>query len=52
MVGSGQFWAQIVLPEQGAYRTRGRLLIFNGRIHGHPALLAHIFTSHPFPPPS
>jgi hypothetical protein len=49
IVGSGQFWARIVLPEQGAYRTRGRLLIFNGRHHGHPALLAHIFTDDPFP---
>jgi hypothetical protein len=48
VIGSGQFWARIVLPEQGAYRTQGRLLIFNGREGGHPALLAHIYTSHPF----
>lgn len=31
LVGSGQFWAHIVLPEQGAYPTQGRLLVFNGR---------------------
>jgi len=31
LIGSGQFWANIVLPDQGAYRTQGRLLIFNGR---------------------
>jgi hypothetical protein len=48
LIGSGQFWANIVLPDQGAYRTQGRLLIFNGRQHGKPALLAHIFTSNPF----
>jgi hypothetical protein len=48
VIGSGQFWANIVLPDQGAYPTHGRLLIFNGRTHGHPALLAHIFTSNPF----
>jgi hypothetical protein len=48
LVGSGQFWAQIVLPEQGAYPTQGRLLIFNGTQHGRPVLLAHIYTSHPF----
>jgi hypothetical protein len=48
LVGSGQFWAQIVLPEQGAYPTQGRLLIFNGRHHGRHVLLAHIYTSHPF----
>jgi hypothetical protein len=48
LIGSGQFWANIVLPDQGAYRTQGRLLIFNGRQKGKPALLAHIFTSNPF----
>ena len=47
-IGSGQFWANIVLPDQGAYRTQGRLLIFNGRERGKPVLLAHIYTSHPF----
>jgi hypothetical protein len=48
LIGSGQFWAHIVLPEQGAYPTQGRLLVFNGRRHGKPILLAHIFTAHPF----
>jgi hypothetical protein len=48
VIGSGQFWAQIVLPEQGAYATQGRLLIFNGRRDGKQVLLAHIYTSHPF----
>jgi hypothetical protein len=48
LIGAGRFWANIVLPDQGAYRTQGRLLIFNGREKGRPVLLAHIFTSHPF----
>lgn len=48
LIGSGQFWANIVLPEQGTYRTRGRLLVFNGREDGRPAILAHVFTSNPF----
>jgi hypothetical protein len=48
LVGSGQFWAHIVLPDQGAYPTRGRLLVFNGRHKGKPALFTHIFTSNPF----
>ena len=48
LIGSGRFWANIVLPDQGAYPTGGRLLIFNGRLNGRPAILAHIFTSHPF----
>ena len=49
LVGSGHFWAHIVLPEQGAYATQGRLLVFNGRSHGRRALLAHIYTENPFP---
>jgi hypothetical protein len=48
VIGSGQFWANIVLPDQGAYRTQGRLLIFNGREGKRPVILAHIYTSHPF----
>lgn len=48
LIGSGQFWAHIVLPDQGAYPTRGRLLIFNGRERARPTLLAHIYTANPF----
>jgi hypothetical protein len=48
LIGSGQFWAHIVFPDQGTYPTRGRLLIFNGRRAGKPVLLTHIFTSNPF----
>ena len=48
LIGSGQFWAHIVLPDQGAYPTQGRLLVFNGRRAARPIVLAHIFTAHPF----
>lgn len=48
LIGSGQFWAHIILPGQAPYPTKGRLLIFNGRRHGRPVLLAQIYTSHPF----
>jgi hypothetical protein len=48
LIGSGQFWAHIILPGQEPYPTKGRLLIFNGRRHGRPTLLAQIYTSHPF----
>jgi hypothetical protein len=48
LVGSGYFWARIVLPDQAPYPTHGRLLIFNGRQGGRPVILAHIFTSNPF----
>lgn len=48
LIGSGQFWAHIVLPDQAPYPTKGRLLIFNGRRKGRPVLLAQIYTHHPF----
>ncbi|HEY3491428.1 MAG TPA: hypothetical protein VGK43_00650, partial [Solirubrobacterales bacterium] len=48
LIGSGQFWAHIILPGQEPYPTKGRLLIFNGRQHGRPTLLAQIYTAHPF----
>jgi len=49
LIGSGHFWASVVLAEQGVYRTTGRLLAFNGRSHGRPAVLAQIYTTLPFP---
>jgi hypothetical protein len=49
LVGSGHFWASVVLPEQGVYRTTGRLLAFNGMSAGKPALFAQIYTTQPFP---
>ena len=48
LVGSGRFWASIVLPDQRPYPTRGRPLIFNGRKAGKPVLFAHIYTTIPF----
>ena len=49
LIGSGRFWAHIVLPDQPPYPTHGRLLIFNGREGRKQLVLAHIFTSNPFP---
>jgi hypothetical protein len=48
VVGSGRFWATIVLPDQRPYPTRGRLLVFNGKRQGSPVLFAHIYTTNPF----
>ncbi len=48
LVGSGRFWAHIILPDQAPYPTKGRLLIFNGRQRERPVLLAQIYTHHPF----
>ena len=48
LIGSGRFWATIVLPDQRPYPTRGRLLVFNARQRGKSALFAHIYTTKPF----
>lgn len=48
LVGSGRFWASVVFPDQRPYPTRGRLLIFNGRVGNKPVIFAHIFTTQPF----
>jgi hypothetical protein len=49
LVGSGHFWASVVLPDQPAYHTAGRLLAFNGESRGKAAVLAQIYTTEPFP---
>lgn len=48
LVGEGRFSANIVLSTQEPYPTEGRLLVFNGRHRGRPALLAQIYSRHPF----
>lgn len=48
LVGSGRFDADVVLRGQEPYPTSGRLLIFNGRERGRPALLGHVFAQRPF----
>jgi hypothetical protein len=48
LVGDGSFEAEIALPGQTSYETKGRLLAFNGHSHGRPALFAHIYSPHPF----
>lgn len=49
LIGSGHFWASVVLSGQPAYHSTGRLLAFNGLNDGHPAVLAQIYTTQPFP---
>ncbi len=49
LIGSGRFWAHIVLADQSPYPTQGRILIFNARRGARKMVLAHIFTSSPFP---
>lgn len=47
LVGRGRLDAQIVLPSQRAFAIHARLLAFNARLGGHPAVVVHAFAPEP-----
>ncbi len=47
LVGSGHFAADVELPEQSPFPSEGKMLAFNGRLRGQPAILAHIYGTVP-----
>lgn len=49
LVGEGRFSANVKLPEQSPFPSAGKILAFNGRVHGKPAILAHIYGTRPIP---
>lgn len=49
LVGEGHFSAQVLLPEQAPFPSTGKVYAFNGRWHGHPAILAHVYGTEPLP---
>jgi hypothetical protein len=49
LVGHGKFRANVALPEQSPFPSNGRILAFNGRMHGRPVILAHIYGTLPLP---
>ncbi len=49
LVGSGRFSASVHITEQVPYPSRGRIVAFNGRYHGHPAILLHVYGTSPTP---
>lgn len=49
LVGEGHFSADVKLPEQAPFPSEGQIFAFNGRYKGSPAILAHIYGSHPAP---
>jgi hypothetical protein len=48
LVGQGSFSVDVVLGGQEPYPTTGRLLLFNARYKGRPAILGHIYSARPF----
>jgi len=49
LVGEGHFAAKVRLPQQSPFPSSGKVLAFNGRLHGKPAILAHIYGTQPIP---
>jgi hypothetical protein len=49
LVGSGSFRANVALPDQSPFPSNGRVLAFNGVLHGKPVIYAHIFGTKPVP---
>ena len=49
LVGEGRFSARVLLPEQAPFPSSGKVYAFNGRWHGHPAILAHVYGTEPVP---
>lgn len=49
LVGTGTFSANVKLPEQSPFPSKGEVLAFNGRFKGRPAILAHIYGTKPVP---
>lgn len=49
LVGEGQFSANVQLSQQAPFPARGKVYAFNGRLHGRPAIFAHVYGVDPVP---
>lgn len=49
LVGTGQFSAEVLLPQQAPFPSTGKVHAFNGRYKGKPAILAHVYGTDPAP---
>jgi hypothetical protein len=49
LVGEGHFSADVRLPEQSPFPSEGKVLAFNGRYQGRPAIFVHIYGTEPVP---
>jgi len=47
LVGTGDFAANVKLPEQTPFPSKGKMLAFNGKIRGRPAIFAHVYGTEP-----
>jgi hypothetical protein len=49
LIGEGHFSANVKIPEQSPFPSEGKVLAFNGRLRGRPAIFAHIYGTRPVP---
>jgi hypothetical protein len=49
LVGEGTFAANVVLPEQSPFPSNGKVVAFNGVLHGRHVVFAHIYGTEPLP---
>jgi hypothetical protein len=49
LIGDGVFKANVALPEQSPFPQNGKILAFNGVLHGKPVIFAHIYGTEPLP---
>lgn len=49
LVGEGSFAAKVLIASQAPFPSVGKILAFNGRWHGRPAIFAHIYGTQPVP---
>jgi hypothetical protein len=49
LVGKGTFKAKVNLPEQSPFPSDGKVVAFNGNLHGKPVIYAHIYGTKPLP---
>lgn len=49
LIGTGSFRANVALPDQSPFPSNGRVLAFNGALHGKPVIYAHIYGTKPVP---
>jgi hypothetical protein len=47
LIGEGDFSADVLLPEQSPFPSKGKLLAFNGQIGRKPAIFAHVYGTEP-----
>jgi hypothetical protein len=49
LVGSGSLKANVALPDQSPFPSNGKVLAFNGNLHGKPVIYVHIYGTEPLP---